>query len=369
MQTPGLGIRSITVRTESFSANTWLDQQRVSTPMASFPRFAERRSTWRGPGSDLIWVHITTDDPQVFGIGQARGGEVVAAAIRDHLTPLLIHQDIREVRRLTEECTRAMYPYGAGGLVGMAGSAVELALWDAVARAAGQPLYRLLGGSPEPVPYYLTTPAPELKIPASLLTDAAFIKVPMPFGPADGGAGLSGNLTILEAVRAQVPEEIPLAVDCFMSWDVPYTVGFAQAASPFGLGWIEEPLAPEDLAGHRELRAAIAPVRVAGGEHGFGLRAGAELLRARAVDLIQSDVTWCGGISTARAIADHAAAAGVVFAPHNAAAQPWAMHLLAACTPPVLAEILLGTDPDDGHARPAPTDAPGVGIDPADAGF
>lgn len=367
--TASLGIRSIAVRTEPFSANTWLDQQRVSTPMASFPRFAERRSSWRGPGSDLVWAHLATDDPAVFGIGQARGGNVVATAIRDHLTPLLLHQDVREVRRLTEECTRAMYPYGAGGLLGMASSAVELALWDAAARAAGQPLYRLLGGHPEPVPYYLTTPAAQAAIPELLLTEAAFVKVPMPFGPADGGAGLSGNLAVVEAVREQVPEHIPLAVDCFMSWDVPYAVAFAQAARRFGLGWIEEPLVPEDMGGHRELRTAIAPVRVAGGEHGFGLRAGAKLLRKRAVDVIQPDVTWCGGIAVARAIADLAASVGVTFAPHNAAAHPWALHLLAAAAPPVLAEVLLGVNGGAAPSRPTVPDGPGVGIEPGDAGF
>lgn len=369
MDSSGPLIRGVTVRVESFSTGTWLDQRRISTPMARFPRFAERRSSWRGPGADVVWVHVETEDDEVFGIGQTRGGAVVAEAIRGHLLPLLLGQDVREVRRLSEECARAMYPYGAGGLVAMATSAVELATWDAAARAAGVPLFRLLGGTPGPLPYYLTMPAADIEAPASLLAGAALVKVPMPFGPADGAPRLSENLAVLEAVRDRVPDDVPLAVDCFMSWDVPYAVAFAQAAAPLGLHWIEEPLAPEDLAGHRRLRDAVAPTRVAGGEHVFGLRAGTDVLASGAVDVVQPDVTWCGGLATARGISEQAAAGGVVFAPHNAAAQPWALHLLAACPPPILTEVLLGTGATSAAQPPAPVDAPGVGVDPGDVGF
>ncbi|MBZ2197172.1 enolase C-terminal domain-like protein [Occultella gossypii] len=360
-------VRSVTVRTAPFSANTWLDSQRISTPLAPFPRFSERRSSWRGPGSDVVWVHIGTEDPAVFGIGQARGGAVIAALLTEHLRDLLVGQDVREVARLTAELGRVAQPYAAGGAVAMATSAVDLALWDAAARAAGVPLYRMLGGSPGPLPYYLTAADASVDLPADLLPGAAYVKVPMPYGPADGPTNVARNVEVLAAVRERVPAEVPLAVDCFMSWDVPTAVAFARAAADLGLGWIEEPLAPDDLDGHQELRRAITPVRVASGEHAFGLRAGLDLLNTRSVDVLQTDVTWCGGLRIAQTLATVAGAHGVTFAPHASALQPWALHLLAATGPGCLAEIMVGLGPPAGV--PAPSEGPGVGIDPGDAGF
>ena len=67
-------IRNVAVKVSPFSTGTWLDESRVSTPLSRYPEFAERRSSWRGPGSDLVWVLIETDDPDVFGVGQSRGG-------------------------------------------------------------------------------------------------------------------------------------------------------------------------------------------------------------------------------------------------------------------------------------------------------
>lgn len=300
-------------------------------------------------------------------MGQARGGSVAAALVEDHLAPLLIGQDVREVQRLTAELTPASAPYAAGGAQSMATSALELALWDAAARAAGQPLFRLLGGTPGPLPYYLTAAHPEVELPARLLEDAACVKVPMPFGPADGIRSIPKNVEVLANLRDRVPADVPLAVDCFMSWDVPYAVAFARAAEALGLAWIEEPLAPDDVAGHRELRNAVTPVRVASGEHGFGLRAGLELVSGRAVDVLQTDITWCGGLSVALTLANVAAAHGVTFAPHASGIQPWAQHLLAACRPSGLAEILVGLDGN--AAVPAPSTTPGVAIDPAAVGF
>ncbi|NEE04716.1 enolase C-terminal domain-like protein [Phytoactinopolyspora halotolerans] len=371
-----LRIAGASTRVAPFSAGTWLDETRVSTPMAEYPRFADRRATWRGPGADLVWLHLRTDDPEVFGIGQTRGGAVTEALLSHHLLPLLDGQDPLAPALVADQLRRAAAPYAAGGAVEMAVAAVELALWDLSARAHRVPLYRLLGGGADEVPYYLTAAHPDVlaEVDDGLVADARCVKVPMAYGPADGPSRFQDNVERLFTVRARVPAHIPLAVDCFMSWDVPYTLRFAAATRELGLGWIEEPLHPEDVDGHAELRSRLGDgTRIAAGEHAFGLAAGLRLLQARAVDVLQSDVTWCGGIGVARCLATVARQQGVPFAPHAAAAQPWALHLLAACEPPVLAEVLLGiagagsgTGP---AARPVVGTTPGVGIDPGDVGF
>ncbi|WP_432876933.1 enolase C-terminal domain-like protein [Kribbella sp. CA-245084] len=347
-----------------------MDEQRVSSPMSWFAPYAERRSSWRGPGADLVWVWIETDQPDVFGIGQSRGGAVTAALIEQHLSTLLVGNNALEVIRRTEELRRATLPYAAGGIASMGVSACELALWDLNARSAGVPLVRLLGGSSTPLPFYLTAAGVEALdgIEESTLRAAELVKRPARFGPADGQDGFRANLNDLATLRERLPDGVGIAVDCFMSWDVPYAAEFAQAAAGFGLVWIEEPLPPNDLEGYAELRRRTSPVRIAGGEHVFGLRDGLRLIDGRCADVLQIDVTWCGGLRIAATLGAVAQDHGLRFAPHAAATQPWALHLLGAAGPGALAEIVVGLG-TGGVTRPAPGTTPGVGIEPASVGF
>jgi L-rhamnonate dehydratase len=348
-----------------FSSGTWLDETRVTTPLAGYPRFGERRSSWRGPGADTVYVLVRTEDADVFGVGQTRGGSVVERLILDHLRPLLRGQDVREVRLRYEELTRAAMPYAAGAVGAMAVSAVELACWDLLARSLDAPLYRVLGGAAAPIPYYLTsaaTTAPPAGSPQAL-------KIALPSGPLDGASGMRENVAVLASARASVGPDLPLAVDCFMSWDVPYTVDFVRRTADLGLYWIEEPLPPDAVDDHVTLRRLISPVRVAAGEHLFTPSAAYAYLDRGAVDVLQVDLTWCGGIHVGLALAAAALSRGVTFAPHSSGTQPWAVHLLSTLGPLGLAEVLTGVPHPSCGIPPVPTDSPGVGIDPVDLGF
>lgn len=361
-------IRNVAVKVSPFSTGTWLDESRVSTPLSRYPEFAGRRSSWRGPGSDLVWVLIETDDPDVFGVGQTRGGVVTAALIESHFRSLLLGRDALDRETRVDQLTRAALPYASGGILSMALSACELALWDLAARAAGVSLGELLGGDDRPLPYYLTCPTPELldEIDTDLIASSATVKVPMQYGPADGREGLLANLDRLDATRARVPVGVPLSVDCFMSWDLEYTTAFLRDASDHHLGWVEEPLLPHDIAGYTQLRRS-QPVAVAGGEHLFGPHESERFLRAECVDIIQVDVTWCGGLNVAREVATVAQESGVVFAPHGAGLQPWAVQLLSSLGGDTLTEVLVGLGAP--AERPRAAHGVGAGIDPAAVGL
>lgn len=361
-------IRNVAVRVSPFSTGTWLDESRVSTPLSRYPEFAQRRSSWRGPGSDLVWVLIETDDPDVFGVGQSRGGVVTAALIESHFRGLLLGRDALDRETRVDQLHRAALPYAAGGILSMALSACELALWDLAARAAQVSLGELLGGDDRPLRHYLTCPAPELldDIDTELVASSATVKVPMQYGPADGSEGLRANLDRLDATRARVPDEVSVSVDCFMSWDLDYTTRFLHDASDHHLGWVEEPLLPTDIAGYAELRRR-QPVAVAGGEHLFGLHEAERYLEAGCVDVMQVDVTWCGGLGTARDVAALAQERGVTFAPHGAALQPWAVQLLSALGTDSLTEVLIGLGAP--AERPRAGHALGAGIDPVAVGL
>lgn len=364
-------ITSVECAVRPFSTGTWLDDQKIASPMSVFPRFAASRSSWRGPGADLVTVLVRTDEDGLHGVGQTRGGTVVQAAIRDQFAPMLVGSEAGGITARAEELRRAAEPFARGGVASLAVSAIELALWDLEARSAGQPLARVLGGSENTeLPTYVTCRTPEQ---LDTVTKQAFesllaVKVGIPYGPVDGPEGVQGNLDLLRAFRERIPGTVPLAVDCFMGWNEAYTVDFAGRAEELNLAWVEEPLPPQDLDGYARLRGRLATVRVAAGEHLFGLAEGLRYLDAGCVDIIQPDVTWCGGIRVAATLAAVAQERGVIFAPHAGGIQPWATHLLAASGPHVLAEVLLGLgDPPTLPVRP--TKGIGAGVSPEPYGL
>jgi L-rhamnonate dehydratase len=363
-------ITQVVVHTAPFSTATWLDGRRIATPMSRWGRFAERRSSWRGPGADLVWVLLRTDDDEVYGIGQTRGGAVTAALIESHLGPLLVGEGVGAIADRTSQLRLAALPYADGGIGSMAVSAIELALWDLAARAVRAPLVSLLGGSrEEPPAHYLTVPDVDAldAVDPDLIASATAVKIPAAYGPVDGLRGRDGVVAQLREVREHVPDHVPLAIDCFMSWDVEFTLAVARAAESLELAWVEEPLLPRDLDGYSELSRALGPVALAGGEHLFGLQDAAAFVQRRCAQLLQVDVTWCGGLTVAATAGRLAVEAGMTFAPHAAGLQPWATHLVWSFGPDVLIEVLLRID--GAGEVPRPGAGPGVGLTPEQVGF
>lgn len=351
---------------------SWLNKMRIATPMSMYPRFQENRSSWRGPNTQDVFVQVFTDEG-VTGLGVTRGGAVVKTIIENHLKSLLVESDPRNVELLWEQMYRATLPYGRKGAPIMALSAVDLALWDLLAKWLSQPLYRVLGGATkDTLPVYATHPDP-----ASLAREGYVgSKIPMPFGPDDGKAGLRANVDRVAEVRGIVGPHIDLMVDCWMSWDLNYTLDFARAVKPYELRWIEEPLPPDDYEGYAELRRRVTWTQIAAGEHEYTRWGFHDLILRGGVDVVQPDVAWSGGISEVRRIAALAAARNLIVVPHNGVQQPWATHLMYATPNCPLAEYVLFYGPDDTAPPPVmlgelvpeagrvrPSDAPGAGVE------
>ncbi len=353
-------------------ARSWLNETRVVTPMAIYPQFEGRRSSWRGPNAQDVFIQVVTDEG-LTGLGMTRGGCVIQTIVDQHLRGLLLGTDPRNVELLWEQMYRATLPYGRKGAPIMAISGIDLALWDLLAKWMGQPLYRVLGGAMrETLPAYATHPDP-----AALVREGYVgMKLPMAFGPAHGKAGLRKNVERVAEVRAIVGPDIDLMVDCWMSWDLEYTLTFARAVEPSGLRWIEEPLQPDDYDGYTELRRRVRGVQIATGEHEYTRWGFRELLSRGCADVIQPDLAWSGGISEVRRIAAMAAAHNVPVIPHNGVMQPWAAHFMLATTNCPLAEYVVFYGPNDvapppvmlGELRPEggrvrPSEVPGAGVD------
>ena len=263
--------------------------------------------------------------------------------------------------------------YGHAGLAMMALSGFDAACWDALARAAGEPLARLLGGALDPVRAYnsnglgLVSPDEAAAEAPALLAeggfDAAKIRV--------GRDTLAEDLAAVRAVREAVGPEAVLPCDFNQALDVMEAVRRGRALDGEGLLWIEEPVVYDDFAGCAKVAAEVAtPIQI--GENFHGPRDMANAIAARAADCMMPDFERIGGVTGWLRAAALAEAAGIRVSSHL---MPEVSAHLLAVTPtahyleyvdwaaPILAHPLRI---ENGHAILA--DRPGSGIEWNEAG-
>jgi L-alanine-DL-glutamate epimerase-like enolase superfamily enzyme len=154
---------------------------------------------------------------------------------------------------------------------------------------------------------------------------------------------------------------------------VPYTIEMARILAPYGLTFIEEPVPPWDLDGYAAIRRGVDATRIAGGEHAYTRYAARELLRNQAVDILQPDIRWTGGLSEVIQICDLAESHAITVMPHRGG-MAWSLHLIATRTNCPLAEAMVLTAEEAAlsvfQGEPLPqggylsvSDAPGFGLE------
>ena len=268
--------------------------------------------------------------------------EIAAAAIEHALKPLVIGADALAPSPLWHAMYARTRDFGRKGSVVAAISAVDIAMWDLMGHALGQPIHCLLGGAhrmavqPYATGFYRLHgqgEAERLADEARGHADSGFraMKVKLGFGVADDVAVMEA---VAEAVRNR---DVELMVDTNHAYGRAEALALGRALERIDrdgvpIRWYEEPVAPEDTEGYAELRRTLS-IPIAGGENEhtpFGFH---NLFRAGAVDVAQPDIASCGGFTAARDIAAMAHAAGVAVNPHvwgSAIAQAASIQLIAA---------------------------------------
>jgi L-alanine-DL-glutamate epimerase-like enolase superfamily enzyme len=298
-------------------------------------------------------VEILTDDGLV-GIGNAAlAPQITKQAIDLYLKPLLLGQNPWDIEFLWQHMYRKTMAFGRKGIGMVAISAVDIALWDLLGKAAKQPVFRLLGGRTKPrIPVYASrlyaTELDELAAEARRYKEQGFkaMKLRFGWGPADGAAGMQRNVDLVHTVRESVGTEIDIMADAYMGWTLDYAKRMLPLLQPFHLRWLEEPVIPDDIHGYAELKSH-ARIPIAGGEHEFTLSGFRDLLEARAVDYIQFDTNRVGGITQARKIAAMAEAHAVPVIPH--AGQMHNYHVVMASFNSPMAEYFPIVDVEVGN--------------------
>lgn len=339
------------------------------------------RLAWGAMHHRHFGLVIVETDAGISGVGETSvnfpGWAIVErkATIEDGLRPLLIGEDPLDVEGIWRKMHRAFARLGVlwgRGAVMSAIGGVDIALWDIVGKASGQPVYALLGGTqPMRVPLYATGLDPaNLADSARSLVDRGYraVKVRIGFDEAR-------DIANVEAVRRAVGDNVDVLADANMAYDLDGAIRMAMALQPYCLYWLEEPLVANDLAGYRALKDHTS-IPLAAGENQFDVADATALLETGAIRYLMPDPTRAGGLSEARRICALAQAQGLPYSPHHygsdvgfaatlhlIAAVPGATYMLRDVAPAPLRESLLRTPIviEDGYAMTP--DGPGLGIE------
>jgi len=298
-----------------------------------------------------------------FTIG--RGTEVVVAAV-DALRPLLVGRSVEGIEAdlggfwrdlVGDSQLRWIGP--EKGAIHLATAAVVNAVWDLVAKRAGVPVWKLLSGmAPAEIVglvdfRYMTdalTPDEALElleqaVPGRAEREAELVRDGYPAyttsvgwlgydddkirrlcreALADGwtrfkmkvGADVDDDVRRIRIIRDEIGPERMLAVDANQRWDVGTAIDWMARLAPFDPYWIEEPTSPDDILGHAAIARAVAPIRVATGEHVHNRIMFKQFLAAEALSVCQIDACRLGGVNEVVAVLLLAAKFGVPVCPH-----------------------------------------------------
>ncbi|MEY7851909.1 enolase C-terminal domain-like protein [Natrarchaeobius sp. A-rgal3] len=301
----------------------------------------QARRKWMGPVGDVV-VEVETDEG-ITGVGHGNWASGALATIIDEtLSKLIVGEDPTNRTELWDVMYRATIPFGRRGAAIEAISAVDIALWDIAGKAAGKPVYELLGGPvTEEIPCYASNLHPvdheKLAQEAIDYAEKGFdaMKLRFKHGPEAGRKGMIENEKVVETVRDAVGDEIDIAGDAYMGWTPRYAKRMAKRLERYDLAWLEEPVIPDDIDGYAEIREA-ANFPISGGEHEFTRWGHKELLERDAVDILQPDVHRVGGLTELVRVADMAEAHGVPVIPHTGTNPT--LHFIAASTNAPMAE-------------------------------
>ena len=269
----------------------------------------------------LVAVH--TDEGAV-GLGSVFTNDVLVRAALAVMEPLYRGENALEPERVSEKLRQNTFWLGRGGSMTHAISGVDIALWDLLGQATGQPVGRLLGGRyrerVQPYASLLMDEPARLRDHLLRVKAQGFRAFKIGWGPF-GRRSAATDEAIVRAAREAIGADNKLMVDAGGSdafWPNGYkwALNTARMLADYDVHWFEEALVPDAIEDHAKLREH-SPVPIAGGEVLTRRQAFQPWLEARALDIVQPDVTKVGGISEERRIAWMAQEHGVRFIPHG----------------------------------------------------
>src|SRR5688572_11429360 len=280
---------------------------------------------------ELVTVRVR-DGEGGEGIGYTytvgRNGGAIHDTLSREIAGIVAGQDGDRIEFLWNRLWWELHYGGRGGPTVLAISAFDIALWDLKAKRAGLPLWNLLGGHDPRVPCYAGGIDLDLPLDALLRqTDDNLAKGFRAIKMKVGRKRLSEDVERIGAMRDHLGAEYPLMVDANMKWSADEAIRAARAFRPYDLVWLEEPISPDDVAGHARI-VRDGGVPIAAGENLRTIWDFRHLIASGGVSYPEPDVTNCGGVTSFIKIAHLAEAYNLPVTSHGA--HDITVHLLAA---------------------------------------
>lgn len=306
---------------------------------------------------DTVVVRIETDTGHV-GWGEAKAPvapQATAKIIELLLTDIVLGADPRETTLLWERMYAGMRVRGhRAGFWLEAISGVDIALWDLAGQAANASITTLLGGNfRNPVRVYASgLPSLPLDAPGDALAALVAEGVALRDAGYTGlkvaiGRGIKGDLRVIGALRDALGDEFLIYADAAGVYSRAQALWVGRGLEELGVGFFEMPTFPEDVAGYAELAQALTiPIAL---DSIASRHEAMDLIRARAIDILQPDVCRAGGITECRRIAELGDVSGLAFAPHisigSAIHFAASAHLASAMPNTLTSEYWIGDNP------------------------
>lgn len=287
-------------------------------------------------------VRVSTDTG-LTGIGSVYSHPTLTRHIIDHqLRDLLTGQDPLDIERLWQRCYGVTRWYGRKGVALSALGGIDIALWDIRGKAAGKPIYQILGPHRHKVPVYASGllwkhDVSELRREAQRHLARGFRAMKMRLG-----RNYDYDSAALASVRETIGPHSRLMIDGNARYPLDQARRLAPEFQAAAIFWLEEPFLPENPDDFRALRPSLGNIPLAAGENEFGLQGFRELIDGNVVDIVQPDACRTGGVTESLRVAALAAQQNLRVAPHtwsDAVALAANMHVVASLPNAITVEM------------------------------
>jgi L-rhamnonate dehydratase len=288
-------------------------------------KLPEISSAADGTQDDLI-IKVETDEG-ITGYGEVDTAPYVGKAIVDAymshgtcygLREVVVGSDPFDYEQIWNDMWAKTYYYGRSGPVMHVMSGIDMAIWDIMGKATGKPVHKLLGGSyTDRVRPYASALMPEnandVKRMVETYASLGFTAIKFGWGPL--GYDVNHDLKLIETARKTAPENMEIMIDIGKRYRLKQAMYVARAMEQMNIYWLEEPLPAEDYIGYKRLTESTT-TRIATGEEESGRLAFSRLITEARIDIVQPDISRCGGLTEAKKIAVMAADNNITMVPH-----------------------------------------------------
>jgi len=298
---------------------------KITNVQAIVLKLPEISSAADGTQDDLI-IMVETDEG-IRGYGEVDTAPYVGKAVVDAymshgtcygLREVVIGTDPFDYEQTWNDMYDKTYYYGRTGPVMHVMSGIDMALWDIMGKDTGKPVHKLLGGSyTDKVRAYASALMPEntdeVKRMVEKYVSQGFTAIKLGWGPL--GYNVHFDLDLIKTARKEAGDNVELMIDIGKRYRLKSAMYVAKALEQLNVYWLEEPLPAEDYIGYKRLTESTT-MRIATGEEESGRLAFARLISETHIDVVQPDVSRCGGLTEAKKIATIAADKNILCVPH-----------------------------------------------------